>query len=255
MYRWDAGGKPISMLSVDENICALKKVAGRFDGKDDWVEVASIDGVWTLRGSAAHAGIMAEAHCVSKANFQFTPQMAYGGQASVWATSPNQYRVTLTQNSASKCWLMGIGGDLSTSGASVDFDMFTPPVLDLFFVQFEHERPLFGAAQCLNVTPAPKLTYALWDGGAPGGSQPIPLPGTAEAFCYLTHVQGKFTGTTPASMTYAGISSADWNPVTRNWKGQYLSAGNIHGPPGYFTVGVNCIYFNGPVIHTGHLPP
>jgi hypothetical protein len=137
---------------------------------------------------------------------------------------------------------MGFGGDLAAQGGLIQIDVGpTPPSQALGFHQYAPVRPLFGSSVCFNSTPAPKKVYKGWGGTQ---TQPVTLPGTAEAFCYLTYLAGQFTGTTPDRMTYAGISSSDWNSMTKTWKGQFLTAGNVHGQPGSLTVGVSCIYFD-----------
>ena len=62
-YRWRQGQGRVSMIGVDEGICYLTFVTGRFEGGGETVYVRHEGGTWYLGGTSAQAGVGGEAHC------------------------------------------------------------------------------------------------------------------------------------------------------------------------------------------------
>lgn len=63
-YNWQQGQPPVTMASVSDWICGLTRIAGKFEGGGENVEVWATGGAWTLGGNSQQAGVAASGYCL-----------------------------------------------------------------------------------------------------------------------------------------------------------------------------------------------
>jgi hypothetical protein len=65
-FTWVQNNPQIFMAPVDQAVCYLTGVTGKFTGADEWVAVWEQDGNWILSGQSNESDVQARARCVSR---------------------------------------------------------------------------------------------------------------------------------------------------------------------------------------------
>jgi hypothetical protein len=68
-YAWVAGQPLVTMIPVNEGLCALTGVAGNFRGGGEQVAVSHYGGNWVLGGGTKQDYLWAQAHCIKYKDF------------------------------------------------------------------------------------------------------------------------------------------------------------------------------------------
>lgn len=62
-FSWTQGQPPVQMIRVNEGICYLAFIRGKFEGTGESVSIDSRGDFWFLGGTSQQAGVAARARC------------------------------------------------------------------------------------------------------------------------------------------------------------------------------------------------
>ncbi|MGQ0650189.1 MAG: hypothetical protein ACT4P7_21815 [Gemmatimonadaceae bacterium] len=189
-YSWAQGLAPTSMGSTYQRACFLVYIGGTFDAATDSVQVYKSGATWYLGGTAQYQqqGVRAKARCYSGVN----------PSATEWRAAPN---TTVTMyGPPSVCGLTGVRGHFGTWADMVHIGLSAGTYPNWWlYTNVSNVGPgvryIAARARCLSpITYFTKTGYA-WNGPLGQVPPPTKLWSTiGDAFCYLTHIAGTFSG-------------------------------------------------------------
>jgi hypothetical protein len=80
-FDWTQGSAAVDMGAFANQLCALTRIAGTFNGGGELVHAAGENNRWLLRGTSLAAGVSVSAHCLT---FPVETAVAIGGEVN-WA--------------------------------------------------------------------------------------------------------------------------------------------------------------------------
>lgn len=169
-FQWTSGEPSVVMGSVDERVCLLTRVGGRFDAADDGVQIMTDDGQWLLGGSAASGFVEAGAACVAASGVTEEVSWVQGEQP-----------LELYAADTHACFLTGVSGRFE-GGAEV----LSLTRSGSWYLSGASLQPdLAGSARCVPMASTSDVFGMEFD-----TPSPLPAPAEAAGVCYLTALCG-----------------------------------------------------------------
>lgn len=91
VFSWKSGQAPVRMMPVNEGLCALTGVSGKFRGTGEKVHVFQGGDHWFLYGQSLQGYIWAQAHCVKYKDFGANFSSIRHGRLGDWQGCGDQF--------------------------------------------------------------------------------------------------------------------------------------------------------------------
>ncbi|EKQ69924.1 hypothetical protein OsccyDRAFT_1523 [Leptolyngbyaceae cyanobacterium JSC-12] len=174
-YEWGQGQRPQPMMSLDQGVCWLTAVQGKFMGGAEVVRVSLRGNQWFLSGGSYQEGVVGQAKCATWSELGASPRSLRGPYQ--WR---NGNRAAVMEGSL--CFISAVSGNFRGGGESVAIRQSGSSYV---LTGISQQDFVYGEAHC--ISPFDTVRQRLeWS----PGSRPIQL----RTQCFLQRIAGTFNG-------------------------------------------------------------
>jgi hypothetical protein len=185
-YHWSRGKPAVDMIAINQGVCVLLGIGGRFDGMNDGVGIGVGEGgVWQLNGRAAFDPVATAGALLTPGPGVFKAPVEYE-----WKSGAAPVRMIRTDEGV--CVLAGVVGGLRGGGEDV---RVYPGDDGYWYLAGRALVPLTARAIALRAAKAGSYRAIYVERQWSVKTGPVTVMSKDDGFCFISGVSGKLEGT------------------------------------------------------------